>query len=65
VASLLVSLLVLWSALRLVRRTTSVLLESVPPGLDMAALEHTIRATVGVADLHDLTPGRSPTASTR
>jgi cobalt-zinc-cadmium efflux system protein len=54
VASLLVSLLVLWSALRLVRRTTSVLLESVPPGLDMAALEQTIRATVGVADLHDL-----------
>jgi cobalt-zinc-cadmium efflux system protein len=54
VASLLVSLLVLWSALRLVRRTTSVLLESVPPGLDMGALEQTIRGTAGVADLHDL-----------
>jgi cobalt-zinc-cadmium efflux system protein len=54
VASLLVALLVLWSALRLVRQTTSVLLESVPPGLDMAALEQTIRGTGGVADLHDL-----------
>jgi cobalt-zinc-cadmium efflux system protein len=54
VASLLVALLVLWSALRLVRRTTSVLLESVPPGLDLMALEKTIRETTGVTDLHDL-----------
>jgi cobalt-zinc-cadmium efflux system protein len=53
-ASVLVAALVLWSAWRLVRRTASVLMESAPPGLDLAALEATIRSTPGVADLHDL-----------
>lgn len=54
VASVLVAALALWSAWRLVRRTASVLMESTPPGLDVADLEATIRATPGVADLHDL-----------
>ena len=54
VASVLVAALALWSAWRLVRRTASVLMESTPPGLDVALLETTIRATPGVADLHDL-----------
>jgi cobalt-zinc-cadmium efflux system protein len=53
-ASVLVAGLVLWSAWRLVRRTASVLMESVPPGLVMAELEQTIRGTPGVSDLHDL-----------
>ena len=53
-ASVVVAALVLWSAWRLVRRTASVLLESTPPGLAMADLERTIRATPGVSDLHDL-----------
>jgi cobalt-zinc-cadmium efflux system protein len=54
VASVAVAVLVLWSAWRLVRRTASVLMESTPPGLAMAELEQTIRATPGVSDLHDL-----------
>jgi cobalt-zinc-cadmium efflux system protein len=54
VASTVVAGLVLWSAWHLVRRTASVLLESVPRGLRVAALERTIRGTPGVADLHDL-----------
>jgi cobalt-zinc-cadmium efflux system protein len=54
VASVLVAGLALWSAWRLVRRTASVLMESTPPGLDVGDLEDTIRATPGVADLHDL-----------
>ncbi len=53
-ASVVVALLVLWSAWRLVRRTASVLMESAPPGLDLVDLEATIRTTPGVADLHDL-----------
>ncbi len=53
-ASVVVAGLVLWSAWRLVRRTASVLMESTPPGLEMAELETTIRQAPGVADLHDL-----------
>jgi cobalt-zinc-cadmium efflux system protein len=52
--SVAVAALVLWSAWRLVRRTASVLMESTPPGLDLKALEATIREAPGVADLHDL-----------
>jgi cobalt-zinc-cadmium efflux system protein len=54
VASAVVAGLVLWSAWHLVRRTASVLLESVPRGLRVTTLERTIRGTPGVADLHDL-----------
>ena len=54
VASVLLAVLVLWSAWRLVLRTAAVLMESAPPGLSLMALEETIRATPGVADLHDL-----------
>jgi cobalt-zinc-cadmium efflux system protein len=54
VASVAVAILVLWSGWRLVRRTASVLMESTPPGLAMAELEQTIRATPGVSGLHDL-----------
>jgi cobalt-zinc-cadmium efflux system protein len=53
-ASVVVAALVLWSAWRLVRRTASVLMESTPPGLDVADLEKTIRQAPGVAHLHDL-----------
>lgn len=54
VASVVVAGLALWSAGRLLRRTASVLMESTPPGLLVSDLEATIRATPGVADVHDL-----------
>ena len=54
VASLLISLLILWGAFRLVSETVSVLMESVPSGVALEELEKTIRATPGVADMHDL-----------
>jgi cobalt-zinc-cadmium efflux system protein len=52
--SLGLSLLILWSAWRLVLRTAAVLMESTPPGLSLTDLDTTIRGTPGVADLHDL-----------
>ncbi len=54
VASLLISMLILWGAFRLVSETVSVLMESVPSGVALEELEKTIRATPGVADMHDL-----------
>jgi cobalt-zinc-cadmium efflux system protein len=54
VASLLISILILWGGFRLVTETVSVLMESAPLGVALADLEKTIRATPGVADIHDL-----------
>jgi cobalt-zinc-cadmium efflux system protein len=54
VASLVISVLILVGAFRLVTETVNVLMESVPSGVVLEDLERTIRATPGVADLHDL-----------
>lgn len=54
IVSLAISVLILWSAWTLVWRTARVLMESIPRGLAVEALEGTIRSTPGVADLHDL-----------
>lgn len=53
VASLLISLIILWSAWRLLRESLGVLMQSTPPALTLA-LEKTIRETPGVRELHDL-----------
>lgn len=52
--SILISLLILYSAWRLVRSSVYVLMETVPPRIDPLAIEETIRKTPGVKDLHDL-----------
>jgi cobalt-zinc-cadmium efflux system protein len=54
VASLIISVLILWGSFRLVIETVSVLMESTPSGVALAELEQTIRNTPGVADIHDL-----------
>lgn len=54
VASVLVSVLIAWSAWRLVRDSTGVLLEGTPAGVELASLDGLIRATPGVVDAHDL-----------
>ncbi|HKQ71261.1 MAG TPA: cation diffusion facilitator family transporter [Polyangiaceae bacterium] len=54
VASVAISTLILWGAFRLVTQTVHVLMESVPPNVVLEDLEKTIRATPGVADMHDL-----------
>jgi cobalt-zinc-cadmium efflux system protein len=54
VASLCIALLIAVSALRLLRDTSSVLMERAPPHVELGELEELVRRTHGVADLHDL-----------
>lgn len=53
-ASLAIALLIAVSALRLLKDTSSVLMERVPAHVDLNELETLVRETRGVADLHDL-----------
>jgi cobalt-zinc-cadmium efflux system protein len=53
-AGVVISGLILWGAFRLVAQTVSVLMESVPAGVELADLERTILATPGVKEVHDL-----------
>jgi len=54
IASLAISVLIGVGAIRLLKQTSAVLMESAPLGVDLHALEQTIRETRGVRDLHDL-----------
>lgn len=54
VASLLIAALVLPRAWQLLRQSAAVLLEQVPEGFDVEAVEPALRAVPGVADVHDL-----------
>ncbi len=54
IASLAIAVVILWGAARLLRETTHVLMEGAPEGVDVEALEATIRATDGVSAVHDL-----------
>lgn len=54
VFSVLISLLIIWSSIRLIRESTNVLLEGTPAHINLAAVEDAILDTDGVADVHDL-----------
>ena len=54
IASLVVSALIAWRAIGLLRETTDVLLESTPENLDTAAILAAIAGTPGVESVHDL-----------
>lgn len=54
VVSIGIALLIAASAFRVLRDTSSVLMERAPPHVDLAELEALVRATHGVSDLHDL-----------
>jgi cobalt-zinc-cadmium efflux system protein len=54
VMSILISIIILWSAWKLVREALDVLMEGAPRGIDLKALEQTIGETPGVASHHDL-----------
>ena len=54
VMSIAISILVLWSAWRLVREAVGVLMEGSPRGIDPARIEKTIAETPGVGAVHDL-----------
>ncbi len=54
VASMAIAALVAWSGWRVLRETTSILLEAAPAHLDVASIEERIRACPGVGAVHDL-----------
>ena len=54
IVSILISLIILWSAWKLVRDAVDVLMESTPRGLVAVDVEQTIARTPGVASVHDL-----------
>lgn len=52
--SIFIGFLIVWSAWRLIREATNVLLEGTPAHINLAAVEEAILKTVGVQDVHDL-----------
>jgi cobalt-zinc-cadmium efflux system protein len=46
--------LILWSSFGILRETLNILLEGIPRGMKLAAVENTIRQVDGVNDVHDL-----------
>lgn len=54
IASILIGVLVFYSSGKLVRDSVNVLLEGVPPHIDVSALEHRILGMEGVKNVHDL-----------
>ncbi|GAC1352982.1 MAG: cation diffusion facilitator family transporter [Polyangiales bacterium] len=49
-----IAILLAYGAWHLISRTASVLMEGAPSSIDLHALERTVRAAPGVADVHDL-----------
>jgi len=54
VASLLISLLVIYSSWHLLKEATAVLMEGAPGNIDVDEVRETLRASQGVAAVHDL-----------
>lgn len=54
VASILISILIMFGALKLMRESAAILMEQAPSSISAAEVEATIRGTPGVRDLHDL-----------
>ena len=54
VFSVVISLLIIWGSVRLIRESTNVLLEGTPAHINLAAVETAILDTTGVSDVHDL-----------
>jgi cobalt-zinc-cadmium efflux system protein len=54
IVSLLIGVLILWSSWGILTEAVNVLLEGVPPGLDLEAVEQAVRKTGGVDGVHHL-----------
>jgi cobalt-zinc-cadmium efflux system protein len=54
IISLLIGVLILWSSWGILKEAINVLMEGVPKGLDMAALERSVQGMPGVLNVHDL-----------
>ena len=52
--SVVISLLIIWGSVRLIKESTNVLLEGTPAHINLAAVENAILDTRGVSDVHDL-----------
>jgi len=54
VLSIGIAALILWSSFDIIRETLNILLEGMPRGMKLAAVETAIRTVNGVNDVHDL-----------
>jgi cobalt-zinc-cadmium efflux system protein len=54
IVSVLIGILILWSSWGILKESVNVLLEGIPEGMDMAAVERTISGVHGVLAVHDL-----------
>ena len=54
IVSILIGLLIVWSSWGILKESVNVLLESIPEGMDMDAVEQSICAVDGVLAVHDL-----------
>jgi len=54
VVSMLIGALILWSSWGILKEAVNVLLEAIPKGMDMLALEQAITGVHGVLEVHDL-----------
>lgn len=52
--SIFIGLLILWSSWGILKASVNVLLEGIPEGMNMAAVEETITSVAGVMEVHDL-----------
>jgi cobalt-zinc-cadmium efflux system protein len=52
--SVVISLLIIWGSVRLIKESTNVLLEGTPSHINLTAVENAILDTIGVSDVHDL-----------
>jgi cobalt-zinc-cadmium efflux system protein len=52
--SVVISILIIWGSVRLIRESTNVLLEGTPAHINLAAVENAILNTTGVDNVHDL-----------
>jgi cobalt-zinc-cadmium efflux system protein len=54
IVSILIGLLILWSSWGILKESVNVLLEGIPKGMNMTAVEQTITGIAGVMEVHDL-----------
>jgi cobalt-zinc-cadmium efflux system protein len=54
VVSILIGILILWSSWGILKESVNVILEAIPKGMNMDALESTINRVNGVLEVHDL-----------
>src|SRR5256714_6854273 len=54
IVSIMIGLLILWSSWGILQKSVNLVLESIPKGMDMDLVEHTIGSVPGVLAVHDL-----------